>query len=706
MEFCPGYTYNPPVTSLKTNSTNVFSYFFTYNYTGSAFTDTSSISSYTLPFTPLTFVPNLSDNQEFYSNKRIIWDFGDGTYSESITAVHYFKEVGVYNVTNYLFDKNGNSYSNSFVQPVTIKNFITDNILVSSYNLTAHSLTAGKLVSPLKITNGISWQGLSGNPENNIPIITYISGGRSLDYFRDGIANIHYGHLYPYSSTFLLLTSQGGVTEFVEMSSFTTDSTPIYTKLSGSAIIQTDKFDRDGFFCGLTGVKDVYYRDDLSARNVNLFFGYQPNTLRPYSNTSTVGVKVSVVSNKDLNRLSISSNGIDGEGQASSTFNISKIKFSNSKIPFTIKVKDSQNFTIKDLPKLDNMNLALTNGSTTYTNAVFTQVSALSGISRGGFYQGYFTVDLPSTTENVYISANTTVNSVFLSGQSNTFTIYPSSGIYKVAKYGENIDFESKFKEISFQPLFLNKKILFNDFLGTIFGNLSSAQTTIGKTTYEKIENFVDNNCILDYSNISQLISLLRQANIDLERFSSYNFNFPTEIGRLVNILSINHSRLFGTQNVFSNNFNSRGYLDSSVYGKNLGNEITLHYNITAGSDIVAFEKFSGLYKRLNTYLPLCAAGISLTNGNEYKLSSYSDNWGWGLILPSDGYGLNLSNFYLFYEYNPGIDGTITEGIINFNDLNTTLSFTNSSFNEWSSKDGIISNLVTKQLYNGLNLFL
>ena len=78
--------------------------------------------------------------------------------------------------------------------------------------------------------------------------------------------------------------------------------------------------------------------------------------------------------------------------------------------------------------------------------------------------------------------------------------MYPSGGYYNIAKQGEDVDFEFIFKEIAIQPLFFDKKVLFNDFLGSIFGNIDSLQDTIGKVTYEKITNFVDNNAVLDFS--------------------------------------------------------------------------------------------------------------------------------------------------------------------------------------------------------------
>jgi hypothetical protein len=48
-------------------------------------------------------------------------------------------------------------------------------------------------------------------------------------------------------------------------------------------------------------------------------------------------------------------------------------------------------------------------------------------------------------------------------------------------------------------------------------------------------------------------------------------------------------------------------------YGTNLGDEVTfMTYVVSAGTDIVAYEKFSGEYTLLNSYQPLLTAGVVL----------------------------------------------------------------------------------------------
>ena len=739
------------------NIDTIFGFFDSRDYTNK-----STVSSYALPFTPLTFIPNLNKLADYdevtgitkidvgtLSRKRIVWDFGDGTTTEAVTASHFFKDPGRYTVTCYLYDRSGNSYYNIYSQTVNIYNYIPDTLTLSASNTSNTLLTAGRYTSPINVIRSTSWQYYElpftqtveddnffappskiptlpkstvekkqFNIEKPVNIITCISGASAQGYFDSNLINTHYGHLYPYSSLFIKSNSIDSLTEYVEVSSFTTSSTPIYIKLSGAKIVRCESTDINSVFCGTTGTQLIYYKDDFPSTRTDILLGIESDTLKPYSNTSTVGFKTTTAKNRNYNQLSISSNGLDSEGTISTTskkklpyiFPINQNKFSNSKIGIVIKLKDVNNFTIKDAPILsypgDFSTLKLFNSAGTCNCSIVSDFGSLSSLNSGGFWKGYIIPYTNTPLFNVKLSAVAIINGIQVSGESNTFNIYPSGGIYDIAKRGEDVDFEQVFKDIAIQPLFLDKTVLFNEFLGSIFGNINSIQDSIGKVTYEKIKNFVDNNATLDYGNVDQLISILETINQNEQVFSSTNFNVPKELKRLVDLLSINHSRLFGTQNKFNQSFNRLGYLNSDLYGKNLGEQVTLNYIITAGQHLVAYEKFSESYRYLNTYLPLCASTVTVGANNTYKLSSYNDTWGWGLTLPQDGYGENLLVFYSFYKYKEGIDGTITDGVINFNDVNTTLKFGNSAYSSWSEKDGMISNIVSQKLYDKLDLFV
>mgnify|MGYP003111017125 CR=1 FL=1 len=738
------------LSSLQLDSSGEFDLLYNFFHVRD-YRNVETYESYALPFTPLSFIPNLTDGiEDFVSNKRLVWDFGDGTTVESITASHSYDKPGRYKVTCYLYDKNGTGYLDTFSSKVNIKDYIEDELTISiNSTLTANT---GQLQTPFTINRYNSYRSV----KNNLPtIVAYSSAGKDNDYFRNGYIDETYGHLRPSSSFVQILTSTGGV-ENVDVSNIITENTPIYIKLSSAEIVSVDKTDPEAFYAGLTGTADVYFKRDFPG-NYNLTFGYQQGSIFEYANTTNYGVSAIIESNNTYDRLSFSSNGIDGEGVGNSlsTFNIGTTKFATTKIAFVTKVKDTNNFTQKNMPLLSavsgqDLNLVLTDGTTNYDVVFTSNFQTLSTLDTGGFYKGYFVSNNSSTLENVYLSGHTTYLGNVISGASNTFTLYPSS-FYTIAKEGENIDFKQTFKDIAIQPLFTDSKILMSDFLGSIFGDLSSTQDAIGKATYEKIQNFFDNNSSIDESNVDELDSILQM--LELPELTKYSF--PAKLNRLIDLLSISKSQLFGRRNRNQTHYQSYGYSDSEFYGYNLGNRLTAGSTIIAGQSIVAAEKYSGKFITLNTTLPLSAritptiatttgfvygtstgqlisatsdqldsgtfitieqfsqCGIATesnvemftqplsTSSTYYRLSDYNSSWGWPLIL---GDGRDLLDVYNFY-YQQEVTTNIENSIIDFTDPNNTISYTLTSYNDWAKNNGTMSNIFSQSLYEGLKLF-
>jgi hypothetical protein len=667
------------------------SIFKTFNYTGSL-----ALSSYTLPFTNFFFKPEFN-TEGVRSSTRVLWDFGDGTSSEALTGQHSYYLPGVYTVTCHFYDRYGNVLTDTEV--VSAYNFIK-NSLSAAATTTPVVLSSGKIENPINITRFTSYQSINGN---QLTIIPFASGAND-NYFDRNLLDTYYGHLYPYSAFYQLKPIANNLTEFVEISAFNTTDDSIYYRLKDNTIQRCKPTDSGSFFCGSSGTATIFYKSDVANPRVDLYFGYEPGTLLYAGNSfDTVLSGVSIVTNTDYNHLSITSCGLEAEGSSSNNYNINKNKFANTKIGFVVKIKDSSNFTIKQpLESSLTLSLSLRSDSVVYNQAVFaTNTQLMSAELLDGIYKGTLTFPnsalLGSPLQNVYISTRfSSTTATVVSGRSGYFNIYPIQGIYTIAKINEDIDMTQQFKDISLQSLFLNNRVLYDEFLANIFGTIESGQTSIGKLTYEKISNFISNNKVLDYSNINNLYSLLEELNIDTLKFSENNYRYPADLSRLIDLLSINKSRLFGSLNYYNEDFDTRGYEDSEVYGKNLGSQISIYDTISAGQPIVSYERFGNVFKILNTYQP---------PSSSYSIVNYDNSWGWGLVLPDTGYGNKISNYYTFYNHITTFDGTVTDSIINFADPNNTLTRNISSYTDWSERDGIIANLISNQLYKGLNLF-
>ena len=187
----------------------LYNFFYVRDYTG-----TETYESYALPFTPLTFAPNLEDGiADFVSNKRVVWDFGDGsTTLESVTATHAYDKPGRYKVTCYLYDQNGTGYYDTFHSKVDIKDFVEDKLSISSNAAISHN--TGEIINPITVERYNSFR--VGTPT----IVAHSSAANDNDFFSRGYADETYGHLKPSSSFVQILTST--VIETLDTNTITT----------------------------------------------------------------------------------------------------------------------------------------------------------------------------------------------------------------------------------------------------------------------------------------------------------------------------------------------------------------------------------------------------------------------------------------------------------------------------------------------------
>ena len=170
-------------------------------------------------------------------------------------------------------------------------------------------------------------------------------------------------------------------------------------------------------------------------------------------------------------------------------------------------------------------------------------------------------------------------------------------------------------------------------------------------------------------------------------------------------MFSTQYNTLKGTRNKFNENLNNNGEANKAVYGKNLGDEIdTNTYVVTAGTDIVAKEKFSNECVLLNTYQPLCSVDFLHGTTTEYSLSTYDTDWGWSLVLPDSPTLNDLNSFYTFYSYTSGVEGTILGGLINYSDPKTTFNF-DTPLSAFKGDNNIQDIVFRNSLFSSLSLF-
>ena len=706
----------------------------------------SKLSSYNLDITPLTFkarIPEEKGTDIPLNDQKVTFDFGDGTFGHNVSSTHVYEYPGEYTVRMIIRDCKNNSVLASYSTSVQIHDYIINTFTVDLQNLNLN-LSAGEFSTPLTInaqtpfyqdfqdifysTSGCDFKNYFNLPKNRF---------NSLEkYF-----SIYEKNYLPTLSSY----------EYVELEKISLSSTDIYARInSDGLLVHGLSSSLSSVYVGSSGLKEIFVKTDDQDDPFNISFfkdrnNIFANSLKGYKNNNytnnfniSLSSLVGATSAQTLSAIKFTSNGIAGESIEKEPFAVSKTQYKDLGIPFVLSPVSNDNYTMKAL-SAGSPNFILLSGATSnvwnadnIVQSTYYTISSLgntlSSIDTDFWYRGVLTFNdnLSSSSTRLTLSARNqyafNTNSSLLSTVNGlvTLTAYPKN-YYEFYKHNENFDFERTIKDLRFQEILLDKNIFFDDFIGTIFGDVSSRYDILGKKLYEKIFNFVSNNADIDLCDINSLISMASMTDDYGIVFDRSLAQEPAEVKRFLDILSVNYNKFRGGKNKFEENFDPKGTTTKAIYGKNLGEEInSLTYEITAGDDLVAYEKYSNTYLRLNTFQPLSAlsavnTGTGAKNTNTYMLSDYStevsnaslsggNSWGWGLILPSTYTIDTVNNFYDFYSLSAVYDDTVLSGLIDYENGLTTVSFSD-PLSSLEGENNIFDIIIRNSLFSSLSLF-
>jgi hypothetical protein len=707
------------------------------------------LSSYNLSITPLTFKARIPDNDERVpplNDIKATFDFGDGSFGHLLTSTHVYQYPGKYNVRLVLRDCNNNSILASYSTDVSITDYVT-NTFTATFTDILFNLSAGEFSTPLTITSKTpAYQEFQD-------IYFSLSGGSFPNYYNleDNKFNTLKNYYSFYKKNYLPTLSGY---EYVEINKISLSSENIYVRLStyGSdlsavSIVNCISADSGSILAGSSGNQIVYFKTEeqkpwekpitislFKDRNNIFAKGIQGYKNTDYLNNFTVSLSsiVGATSAQSISSIAITSNGITDEKDEVTAFNISPVQYKDLGVPFILSPKNSDNYTMKALSAgtptfslLSGHNDALTGVAVdTQFYTLSSLNNTLSTIDTNFWYRGLVTFnDNLSTTPSVLaLSARCPFEDI----QSSTvttitgaaeFTCYPKN-YYEIYKHNEDINYQEVFNELRFQEILIDKNIMFTDFIGSIFGSASSNYEVLGKKLWEKVFNFPSNNNDIDFCDINSLISLSELVDDPGLVFDRSLSQQPALLERILSNLSVSYNNFRGIKNKFEENFDPAGRTTRDKYGKNLGEKLdSLTYEITGGTDIVAYEKFSQIYTRLNTFQPLCAlsgSAISTSgNSNTYMLSDYSTYvsntsgatyWGWPLMLPGDYTITDVNTFYDFYSLSAVYDDTIIGGLVDYNNGLTTLDHS-TPLSSLVGQNNIFDIMIRNTLFSSLSLF-
>ena len=700
------------------------------------------LSSYNLAITPLTFkarIPNTDQIGTPLNELKATFDFGDGNFAHNLSSTHAYEYPGQYTVRMVVRDCNNNAILGSYSTDVNIYDYFTNTF----------TATWGDGESNLNLSAGEFSQAITINSQTpfyqDFQNIFFSASADWNNYFN--LTKDKFNHLKSYWSVYEknYLTYLSAF-EYVPIEKISLSSENIYVQLSSGSIVNCLSSSLSSVLVGSSGLDVVYFKtqDQLTPITISFFkdrnnifsnsiTGYKNNN---YTNNFTVTLSslVGGTSGQTLNELVFSSNGITAESDEISSFNVSPVQFKKVDIPFIFTPKNSDNYTMKALSAgRDTVQFALLSSDGEAVDESYYTISSLnnslSDIDTDFWYRGIlsFNDSLSTHPAALILSAQCLYENIYtnLTGSNTgsiTLTCYPED-YYDYYKHNENFDFEQTIKDLRFQEILIDKDIFFTDFIGTIFGNVSSSYDVLGKKLYEKVFNFTQNNADIDLCGVNELINLSDLVGEDGIVYDESAGQGPAAVARFFDILSINYNKFRGTKNKFDENFNPKGHTTKQTYGKNLGPKIenTLAYEVTAGNDLVAYERFSDTYVRLNTYQPLCALsgqagpGYSKSNNaNTYLLSCFTTEttgtssaayWGGDLVLPTT-YSLSTvtDKFYDFYTLSAVYDDTILNGLIDYTTGQTTVPYT-TPLSSLEGDENIFDILIRNSLFSSLSLF-
>lgn len=266
-----------------------------------------------------------------------------------------------------------------------------------------------------------------------------------------------------------------------------------------------------------------------------------------------------------------------------------------------------------------------------------------------------------------------------VNGVSSPFKVYDLEDSFKITKVNESWNCAEHYKSLALPDLMQSYLSFFNELLPGIVGDGDPSKESVGRVTYERIANFINNHGDLETVAIPQLKALAEQIAVETKTFG---VEFPVAVERLVHLFSIHKNRLRGLPQLET---------DISV---NIGEVLTASSAVTANMYYYFKDK-----KFDRDYLVY----VNIPPGEASPIFPLEKITVDSLRQPV------LENYHVFtYKYdnvsrNESSSVIYTGNIIDWNENLTTLSYNVSSNEEWYGDNGIIetmfNNLLTKQLF-------
>lgn len=280
-----------------------------------------------------------------------------------------------------------------------------------------------------------------------------------------------------------------------------------------------------------------------------------------------------------------------------------------------------------------------------------------------------------------------------LIGESNEFQIKKFERPYELRRFNESWDTAATMKSFALAEHTFNNPVFFDNFLEVSVGGLNPNFQSLGRRFYERISNFVKNNSDIDVCNLNQLYSLHQEIDTPID---DYRLSYPSEIRRLVDIMSIKKENLLGGFCKCNRNFtrvSNPCYFCGHFHPLNRTETPINPSNYTVSANI-PFVIENIYTKKENYQFDLIYPSTQDMNGLETGIMSSFASISW----------LTSANYlkYNIYDFIPDYCNEQMEGVINWNDSYTTLLSSVSTYNDLYRDNGILEEVFNFEIHRGL----
>lgn len=368
---------------------------------------------------------------------------------------------------------------------------------------------------------------------------------------------------------------------------------------------------------------------------------------------------------------------------------------------------------------------------TSYTQA-FSAVDE-DDFTIGGYV--YSTVSLSSESLGTVITAGDFTVSLLssISGESSPFDILTFDD-YDIRRFNESWDATNVMTDMIFVPHIKNNQTFWNGYISGVWGGKETEQgKAFGRQAYERIANFVPAHSDIETCGIDPLYSIANEADVPID---DYGFSFPPELRRIMDIISVNQQKLWGTRCTCNQNIEHeyKTYVSAGQtfdierlcercgheHPGNRGNLFDGEtYIVSAGEKFIIRDKYLDDKYSLIVPPPSCftelLSGVDPCSGAlsvETCLTSYPLSAAYWWLLPGvfsttpnyDDFIFSAIGRFCFYDFVDVRCGTQIEGIINWDDKYTTLNENLSTSLDWYGSDQAIEKIINYFLHKGLGL--